>query len=335
MSDVQLKIDGVSFEGWKSMRVTRSLDALAGSFELQASAQGAISAPLAPGRACQILLFGRPVLTGYVDTMRLSHEAESRVLSLSGRDATGDLVDCSVLHTPGQWQKTTLVALAAALVKPFGIRVVSEIEDVAVEHFVIQPEETVFGALDRAARAHAVVMTTNGQGSLVLTRTGKRSMQTELRLGNNVLSLTMQRSLKARHSVYLVRGRGNSGGRVRTELSDAAVPRYRPLVVAAQGHETVASLERRAQWERNVRRAQGTEISVTVQGWRDNTNMVYEPNMQVMVHNGIELLRALIREVEYTLSDEGARTLLSLVPPEALEAEPQATSHNKKETSLW
>ncbi len=40
-----------------------------------------------------------------------------------GRDKTGDLVDCSVVHSSGKWKGVRLEQVAADVCRPFGITV--------------------------------------------------------------------------------------------------------------------------------------------------------------------------------------------------------------------
>ena len=54
--------------------------------------------------------------------MRFAPDTTPRdhMISVRGRDATADLVDCSAPSKPGEWQDSTLDQITRGLVAPFG-----------------------------------------------------------------------------------------------------------------------------------------------------------------------------------------------------------------------
>lgn len=63
----ELKIDGAFYGGWKRVRVTRSIEQMAGTFELEVTERWPgmrDASPIKPGQACQLLLDGEVVVTG-------------------------------------------------------------------------------------------------------------------------------------------------------------------------------------------------------------------------------------------------------------------------------
>ena len=70
MSDLRLVVNGKKYGGWKSVRVTRSIESIAGSFELDVSdrwaGQGEIW-PIYEEDACRVEIDGTTVIDGYVD----------------------------------------------------------------------------------------------------------------------------------------------------------------------------------------------------------------------------------------------------------------------------
>ncbi len=104
---IALRIDGVDWTWWKSVEVTRQIDAVAGSFSLALAdrwAPGDTAAPLAAGQACEVIIGGDQVIKGYIDKAAFALAANDHGVSVTGRDASADLVDCSAVHKPGQWR---------------------------------------------------------------------------------------------------------------------------------------------------------------------------------------------------------------------------------------
>jgi len=106
--------------------------------------------PINDGDACEVRMGDDVVLTGYVDEAVDTLDDESHELQVTGRDKTGDLVDCSAIHSPDQWSGLTLQAIAAILCKPFDIPVKAETDTGAPFPTVkLQPGETVFAVIER------------------------------------------------------------------------------------------------------------------------------------------------------------------------------------------
>lgn len=330
----ELKIAGVFYGGWKSVRVSRSIEQMAGAFELEITERWpgqALASPIKPGESCQVLLDGDVVITGYVDVVAPEYDATHHSIRISGRDRTGDLVDCSAVYKSGQWRDVRLDRLAADLLKPFGIAVVVE-ADVGrpFSSWNIQEGESVFECLDRAARMRALLLTSNPAGDLVITRAGKEQLANGLVEGRNIKAARADFSWKERFSTYAVKGQGRLGADGETvhaaprgQVTDPVIPRYRPLVVVAESHSENASLRDRAEWERNVRRGRSARASITMQGWREPGGTLWQPNRLVPVTSPLLWLdnaEMLIVGCTYTLDDQGGTlTELAIAKPEAFQ----------------
>ena len=128
MGSVILTVDGKLWEGWTEMSVSRSLKAIAGEFDLSVTTRWSAAAPrvIREGQPCTVRLGADTVLTGYIDDFIPSYDAENVEIRVMGRDKTGDLVDCSVVHSSGKWKGVRLEQVAADVCRPFGITVITE-----------------------------------------------------------------------------------------------------------------------------------------------------------------------------------------------------------------
>lgn len=330
----ELKVDGVFYGGWKSLRVSRSIEQMAGTFELEVTERWPgqpQASPIKPGRPCQLLLDGEAVITGYVDTVSPDYDANRHTIRVAGRDKTADLVDCSAVHKSGQWRNVKLDQLASDLLKPYGIKIVIEAEvGRAFSSWNIQEGETVFECLERAARLKALLLTSNPAGDLVITRAGKQRLDHGLVEGKNIKAARADFSWKERYSTYTVKGQGRLGedgdsvhAAPSGRSSDEIIDRHRPLIVLAESHSENATLRDRAEWERNVRRGRSARGSITVQGWRHPGGALWQPNTLVPVTSPLLWLNdaeMLIVGCTWTL-DEGSGTLteLAIAKPEAFQ----------------
>jgi prophage tail gpP-like protein len=329
----ELKVDDAIYGGWKTLRVTRSIELLAGTFDLTITERWpgqAEASPIRPGQACQLLLDGDPVITGFVDSLAIDFEADRHLLRVSGRDKTGDLVDCSAVHKTGQWHNVKLDQLARDLVKPYGLSVIVDADiGKAFPSFNIQEGETVFECLDRAARAKALLLTSNPLGQLVITRSGNSRRDDALIEGENIKASRGEFTWKERFSSYTVKGQGRLGADGDQEHAagsgksvDDVISRHRPLIVIADNHSHKASLRDRAEWERNVRRGRSARGSITVQGWRPLGGKLWMPNARVDVTSPmlwLDRAEMLIVGCTWTLDEKGTMTELAIARPEAFQ----------------
>lgn len=329
----ELKVDGAIYGGWKTLRATRSIEQMAGTFDLTITERWpgqAEASPIRPGQVCQLLLDGDPVITGFVDSLAIDFDADSHSLRVSGRDKTGDLVDCSAVYKSGQWHNVKLDQLARDLVKPYGLKVVVEADvGKAFPSFNIQEGETVFECLDRAARMKALLLTSNPLGDLVITRSGNTRLDVALVEGENIKAARAEFSWKERFSTYTVKGQGRLGADGDQEhaagsakSTDKTISRHRPLIIVADSHSHKTSLRDRAEWERNVRRGRGARGSITVQGWRRSDDALWMPNALVAVTSPLIWLdraEMLIVGCTWTLDERGTLTELAISRPEAFQ----------------
>lgn len=344
MPDVVLTVNGTEYGGWKSMRLTRGIEQIAGTFELGVSELWPgekIMREIAPGDTCTVIVDGATVITGYVDDVIPDYGDRDHEVSVSGRDATGDLVDCSAIHKSGKWAAARMEIIAADLCSPFGIKVTAEVDTGAAAEWNIQEGESAHECLDRLARSKGVLLVSDGKGGLLITRAGKGGAAgVSLKRGENILRARLEFSFRERFSQYTVKGQGASNDvlfasatRQKATTTDPMIARYRPLIVIADDLIDGAGLKRRALWEANTRAGKSAQIAVKVQGWSYPSG-TWKPNQ--LVHLNDPWVRTdadmLIKQVTFTLDDTGTLTELALVLPQAFDLIPLP---KRKPTDAW
>jgi len=331
---VELRVNGNYFGGWQSRKIDLGIEQLAGTFELTVTDrwntnQGQQAMQIKPGQACELLVHGAVVITGYVDDTGPSYDKQAHSISVTGRDRTADLVDCSAIYKSGQWSNKKLEQIAADLCAPFGIRVITNTDTgEAFGSFSIQEGESVFETLERAARMRAVLLMSDGLGNLLITRAGTVRAPAGLTEGENILTAEATFSWKDRFSDYIVKGQaqgddenyGETVAQLSGGVQDSSITRYRPLIIIAEDQGSNATLKQRAEWERNVRAGRGARATVTVQGWDVGGNL-WMPN--AITHLYSPLLYAdmdmLIASVSYSENDSGTLTTVQLALPHAFD----------------
>lgn len=366
-----LKVGGRVFAGWESVNIRTGIEQLAGTYELKITERWP-SQPrdwtISPGEYCEVLVDDEPVISGYVDGVAVSYDAASHEIKVTGRDRAGDLVDCSAPSKAFSGQ--TFNKIATDLCKPFGIAVFDETlngkrltikekkagkkgtppkRTRVVGHIAkqaCQNGETVFRTLEKLARNEGVLLVSDGEGGILITRAGLGgNCETVLKFGENILGGSLEHSHAALFSEITVKGqsaaalddqfdvvRGGASGTVLRAPSkttgNSAVGRYRPMIIVAEAQADAKRCQQRAQWEASNREAKARKVGITVQGWRENGpngGSLWKVNKRVRVTCPWMRIDEwwLIAAVSFRLDEGGSVTDLSLVSDKAFDELPE------------
>jgi prophage tail gpP-like protein len=339
----ELHIGSARFEGWTEVSVTHSIEQAASSFELSLTDRWAVNQTprqVRTGDACQLTLNGQPLIKGFIDAARPGYDAKQRRLKVSGRAKTCDLVDCSLPINGGQFKGQSLLQLAKAFCKPFGIDVVNTVAQATQPvggDWQVEPGETGFESLERAARFVRCLLTCDPAGRLVITRAGSEVLPVHLRQGEQILQADGNFDDRDRFSEYRVMGDAASGGDFDSrdgesatqnlgQAKDTAMRRYRPLVLIAEDNLDNHKAGLRADWEMRRRRARSQTIEITLKGWSlPNSQRLWPINHQLRITDpwlGLDSQLLLITAVTFTQNEQGTRSQLSLMPREGFEVDP-------------
>lgn len=336
MPNIHLDVNNKRFAGWKTARVVRGIECIAGGFELDVSDRWG-SAPdeawqILEEDECELFIDDQLVISGYVDQRSIFYNANEHTLSLSGRDKTGTLVDCSPALTKWDFANISALTLAKRIAEPFGIAVSLQAGLAAPRNaakLTADPGDSAFEIIERACRIAGLLPVADGSGGLVLTRAGSSKATTALVEGENILAASITYEANARARRYVVLGQhqgtddfvGTGPAGVKGEATDLNVLRSeRVIVIRAEGNVTKEQAKSRAQWEAKARAARAAQAQVTVQGWTQGDGSLWPVNARVAIRSpllGIDG-EMLITQVEYAVDDSaGTTTQLSLKRPDA------------------
>lgn len=375
-ASIVLQVNGIKHTGWRAMTFGRAIDVAAAKMTLELSdrwREGGSAVPRAvvPGAPFILELDGEDVMRGHLDEVVTETEADDCVSFVTGRCPVGDLVDCAAQpEGPFEFRAITLAEAAQRLARPLGISEVLLEVDVGAPfpRFAINPGETAFDCLERAARQRGILVTGDGLGRLVLTRAGAAgSGAGRIVMGKNVLAARAVFNWQERHSDVFVAGaseggsvgdaiyatapggteftliegqpgRGARGAKARAR--DTKVQRYRPKLILAEGAAGPAALQVRADWEVRVAAGRSAELTYTLPGWRGASGAIWKPNTIVRVEDRrLDIDREmLISAVKLILDGQrGSRSELTLVPPDAfdLRAQPPRRGNGDNAESLF
>lgn len=349
-SGIRLVVNGSIYSSWLGLAVDNAIDKVGGGFSISAVERNH------PGinrfDACQILVDGELVLTGYVTDRAPHYDGHSRGVEITGRTKLQDLVECCPDISSGQFKGYTLAAIARAICALFGIGVVVEYDPPQkFPDATLQRGETGFLFLERLGRLAGTLLSEDENGNLVLTRAGVQRAAGVLQRGVNIKAARAKMSGEKRFSQTIIKGQraiGSAAGQsqagggegaapapvatnLRAVAVDPLVPRYRPKVCLAEAQMDLAGMQMRANWMRNYAFGRSTEAEITVYGWRDAAGELWRVNRIVaVVDDWLDINRdLLIVSRAFRMDDKDGRiTTLKVAPPEGYTPDPgQVKAH--------
>jgi prophage tail gpP-like protein len=346
LSGVVLEGNGLRVKGWESIRVTRSIESISGSFDLGVVNTGTGRHwPIAEGDACRVLLDGVVVIDGYIDKRDVSASKDSRSLSYSGRDRASDLVDCSAIVdagtvSKGKWSfhDVDVFQVAKAIAKPFGIPVSVQagLGQLLTKNkkVVFQPGDTCFEVISKMAAAAGVLVVSDGAGGIMITRAGSKRAAALIE-GVNILTASVTYDASDRFNRILISsqipGTDEDSGEathIEAQAIDEDIRDERVLIIRPDKGYSVAESRVRADWEARVRAARAEKVTITVQGWKQPDGTLWPVNaitrVQAPTLIGVDG-DMVISSATFGIGGDGTITTLSLVRPDAFTPEPTAT----------
>ncbi len=280
-----------AFDGWEDLTISKSLDSLATSFKFkipQKFREQNGGFKLSPGVRVQVNVNREPVIAGRVEHVSGRLSTEENTVEISGRSLTGDLVDCTV-EGPLEYNNIGLDQLARELLKPFGLKVFLSANPRRIDKVSIKPGDTVFEILEKYARLQGFFWVTTREGNLRLAFAGNSRADSILEEGVNIKSAEFTLDETQRFQTYKVKGQSAASDEfpgVKSSVGagvarDSGVARYRPYTMVAEGGATNDIAKKRAEWEAARRLGRSVSLSVTVQGWQQETGILWGLN-QVM-----------------------------------------------------
>jgi prophage tail gpP-like protein len=333
VTDLALKVGGKKYSGWTTVQITRSMEQIAHSFSVSYVDKMLPEAePLSikEGDAVKVSIEDDDVIDGWVDISDISYDDASHRAYVSGRSKACDLIDCSVIHSPGSWIDRDLMQIASELCAPYSIGVVAEADiGEKLKYFAIQEGQTVFDVLNQLARIRGLIIISDAGNNIIFTRAGTEKIKTKLELGKNIKRGNRTGNITDRYSQYIVKGQtpgndewnGVKAAQQTATVSDDTVSRYRPLIIQAEDTMTGSEVEKRATWERNTRMGKSQKLKyVYLMSWHHAAGL-WEPNKLVSIKDDFVGINdeLIIVSVNYMLNEQGKSTEIELTRKEAFD----------------
>ncbi len=341
---MELEVDGTRYSRFTEASAFISLDAIARSFSFTAVSTEGLPLPFKGGEACRVIVDGEPVLTGFIETVNINYDSGSHSITVEGRGKTGDLVDSTLLGK----EFSSSISLKKIIEE-----VISEIDlDIEVfnntdiadfnpaeDKIGREPAENAFGYIEKLARKRQVLLTSDADGNVVITRSEPATINANLQniIGsdeNNILSASASYDNTNRFRFYVGQAQQNTtslsfGGNVSLEdvvgpgadieqsnaegvseiqqaveklgETDPDVRKSRTHVFIAEKASGVDQIKDRSIWEANIRRTRSQAYSAIINGYRTKEGELWSINKLVTIVDSFADINAqmLINSVEF------------------------------------
>jgi prophage tail gpP-like protein len=341
---ILLSVGNYMLSGWTSLRCTRGIERFPSDFEIgmtELFPGQANDVVVQPGDACILTIGLDPVVTGYVDRVVPSINANMHEIRVTGRGKCQDLLDCAAQWPNGQISNCTAADIATKLAVPYDITVNCDVDKLPIiPQQNIMLGETAYEIIERSSRFSALLVYEDPDGTLRMTRAGTVAMSSGIQEGINMESAAVERSMDQRYSEIIAVMTGtnnlldlNAVNQPPFTALDPNVSRHRRRVIITEAGELGYDVgKQRALWEVARRRGRSEVVHVTVDNWRDIDGNLWEPNKLIDVlipsmkvsgdQAGTTPVRYLIAEVTYHLGLDGTHAELMLMAPEAFTPQP-------------
>lgn len=334
-NSIALQVNGKEYNQFKKIKVTRSLDAVSGSFSFQAANKRISDFPFKIFDAANVVVNGIQSVNGYIYKMNPAYSDKSHTVEITGFDKTRDLVDIKIFRNVQYNTPITLQRLALEVTTDgdiFGMNVRDQADAPPFKEGELlagETGETLFSYLERHARKRNVILSNDGDGNLVLYRNSGNAIGATLTnifnepQNSNIISASANYDYTNRFDRMIVVSQQDGEDNVRGFARDDEIKRVRGVrthVVVSETVQDVKACTELAEWEVNKRRSDSITYNCEVQGFWATDTMVWQPNQLVDIVDEYADInsRMLLRSVDYSFDEtSGSRASLSFVSPDS------------------
>lgn len=382
MITVEVNQSGIEYQGFTDISAGKSLDDLVGVFSFTATSTEEQNFPIVNGDFVVVSVRENgksyPIITGYVDQFSASYSVgedgtANHTISVQGRDKAADLIDSTLyeaIEVEGATSLTKIIEQVIALIgadktkNPILVinNAGADADFTQASIVSSEPAQNAWDFILSFARKLQLIITTNGNGDIVITRTPEQPINTILlnevgNIENNVKAATVTYADQKRYGKYIFISSQsgavlNFGGEPTKETATNNNAEFvddviRPTRILAQTAETSMDSTKcleRAKWECNIRKAQARNYQCTVAG-HTHADGPWMVGLQIKVSDQLSNISEkdslLSKTVQWTYNiEQGSTTQITLTDKEAyslkIEGEkPTATTGKSGGTPEW
>ncbi len=284
-----IRLNGVNYTDFIGAAAALSMETAASAFTFTSTADIDNLFPIKNGDLIEVLADGITVVVGHVESVAVSYSDGSHSITIKGRSLLADLVDSTVgelKEFEGQVNLEDIIRAVLDSLTLTDIKIINEAGNIrnfdASDITSAETGQNAFDFIELYARKRQVLITTNGDGNLVIARAAAVILPARLKniVGandNNVLSATLEDNESASFNRYTANSQLNPvnlpPGSNAKHIADQASSRFNTFIRKSRVMEFNAeessdsfTLHDRAGWEANIRWARSKTYTAKVQG---------------------------------------------------------------------
>ncbi len=348
-----LEVNGVRFEGFLKASLTQTLENFVDTFSFILSIKDEIKNNrrnpqnlIKAQDKVRIFIDNNLKLTGFVDKLTISWDDKSHEMLINGRSRTSDLVDSDIIGTGYKdlFNFETLVRSVLDQNGYTGIKIINNLGTLPInlkndssggwgdsdDEGGKTTNEKIFSFLDRYAVEAKVLLRTNKDGNLVITREESEKtigslINTKNNQNNNTKAgkITIDSSNSFRfNEIYATEDNSFTGWSATSQppaiFEDELVRSPRRSRTAKKFTSNAQDVVGIIEWETNLRRAQSRNYSCVAQGYytdKKSTDLWEVNKLVPVIDDKCQInSQCLIKGVTYTKDlDNGTLTKLDIV----------------------
>lgn len=333
MANFAIRVSGRDYSGWKSLAITRTIDAIASSFTMSAhdsyALAGQVGYRIKEGDDCELLVNGSVLVTGFVERREVSFDANSLEVTISGAGKPAKLVKNSIETSAWEFRGPDILTVINKFSAAYGVKVSLAPGVVAPDlkdKFSITPGDKIFDLIDRAGKYFGMLPVEMPDGNVQFIIPGTKRVTTILKEGDNIKRGSSSFSNAERYGKVRVSGQypGSSTSYSGEAVdSDGGVSGF--IFIQADSAVDKAMATAMAEWERTVRAARGDTATIDLQGW-EHSGGLWEPGYTVKVDSPTLGFQGdvVIKDVMLSLDGSGGESSsLILTRPDAYSRQPK------------
>jgi prophage tail gpP-like protein len=371
VDQLTLTVNNKALTGWSSAEVVAGIERVPRSFQLgvvfsvdEALAKSALYAPA--GQPCVLSYKGKPLLTGYIDSVQSRLSQGNHEIAYVGRGECSDVVDGSFEFFGSKSYLLNNLSIADTvkkIIEPSGVGFVVNNDPAKkitnLGYLTANLGDTSYSAIEGLNRVCGALLYEDGKGNFVMGTAGSEPASTATITHLDCIASTAHINLSNVYSDYFIYSQAEAQlpekfgtaatGNYHNILFDTRkqvggggprVRNYRKIVGGVLNpliYDKSASYQQTyCSWFANRQMALAQAVTVEVFGWEDSNKQMWTPNSMVNVllpHHNIQqsgkALPYLIVECRYVISPEqGTTTIMTLMPKDGFVATPQTIPLN-------
>lgn len=342
---VSVAVNGQRYTAFMRAQVRASYKEAARAFELTIAAEpggAATAAIFHAGAEVSVFATKDLLMTGFVDQYRPHMGARDASITVIGRSKSADLIDSDVDHETGFFENKDPQQIGAELAKQYGATFKTNQQLTKLVSHLLTPGESIFRAIEKMVRRQGMTLAGTADGNINITKPDGERHAGGLIEGQNILVGNADHNWSNRHSKVSVKGqRAVGSGSRRLHLvagaKDSKVTRHRHKSIIHDDDGTIGDLKKRATNHRNRAAGNALKAAISTQGFRDEAGVIWEPGFLIWVESPFLNIAQdmLIEAVDWSQSEQGSISLLSLVDPQAFGGKGAGGGKGNKSGEEW